>query len=68
VVALVVWVYYSSQLVFLGAEFTQVFARRFGVQIRPSRNAMFLDEQAHEERIAGDRKPGAKLTAAEHQA
>jgi membrane protein len=40
VVALVLWVYYSSQLVFLGAEFTQVFARRFGVQIRPSKNAL----------------------------
>jgi membrane protein len=68
VVALVVWVYYSSQLVFLGAEFTQVFARRFGVQIRPSKNAMFLDEQAQEERLARDRKRGAKLTAAEHRA
>jgi membrane protein len=45
VVALVVWVYYSSQLVFLGAEFTQVFARRFGVQIRPSKNAMLVDDK-----------------------
>jgi len=45
VVALVVWVYYSSQLVFLGAEFTQVFARRFGVQIRPSKNAMLVGDK-----------------------
>lgn len=44
VVALVVWVYYSSQLVFLGAEFTQVFARRFGQQIRPSKNAVLIDD------------------------
>jgi membrane protein len=44
VVALVVWVYYSSQLVFLGAEFTQVFARTFGVPIRPSKNAMFIEQ------------------------
>jgi membrane protein len=44
VVALVIWVYYSSQLVFLGAEFTQVFARRFGQQIRPSKNAMLIDD------------------------
>jgi membrane protein len=44
VVALVIWVYYSSQLVFLGAEFTQVFARRFGQQIRPSKNAMLVDD------------------------
>ncbi|HKU44747.1 MAG TPA: YihY/virulence factor BrkB family protein [Polyangiales bacterium] len=45
VVALVVWVYYSSQLVFLGAEFTQVFAKRFGVQIRPSKNAMMIGDK-----------------------
>jgi membrane protein len=30
--ALVIWVYYSSQIVFLGAEFTQVYSRRFGRQ------------------------------------
>jgi membrane protein len=32
VVALMIWVYYSAQLVFLGAEFTQVYTRRFGSQ------------------------------------
>jgi membrane protein len=65
VVALVVWVYYSSQLVFLGAEFTQVFARRYGVQIRPSKNAVFVDEHAHEERVEHDL---AKYHPAEHRA
>lgn len=39
-VALVVWVYYSSQIVFLGAEFTQAWARRFGRGIRPGENAI----------------------------
>jgi membrane protein len=34
VVAIIVWVYYSSQLVFLGAEFTQVYTRRYGSQRR----------------------------------
>jgi membrane protein len=29
-VALLLWIYYSSQLLFLGAEFTQVYARRYG--------------------------------------
>jgi membrane protein len=66
VVALVVWVYYSSQLVFLGAEFTQVFARRYGCEIRPSRNAVFVDERAHEERVARERKHDGKLV--EHRA
>jgi membrane protein len=30
VVALVVWVYYSAQIVFLGGEFAEVYSRRFG--------------------------------------
>jgi membrane protein len=29
-VVVLVWVYYTAQIVFLGAEFTQVFARRYG--------------------------------------
>jgi membrane protein len=38
-VALVLWVYYSSQILFLGAEFTQVYSRRFGGRIRPNEHA-----------------------------
>jgi membrane protein len=60
VVALVVWVYYSSQLVFLGAEFTQVFARTYGCQIRPSKNAMLIDESKQ--------RPIVTAPAAERQA
>lgn len=29
------WVYYTSQILFLGAEFTQVYAARYGSRIRP---------------------------------
>lgn len=39
-VALVLWVYYSSQILFLGAEFTQVYSRRFGGRIRPNEHAV----------------------------
>lgn len=39
-VALILWVYYSAQIFFLGAEFTQVFARRFGSKIVPTSNAV----------------------------
>jgi membrane protein len=39
VVVLVVWVYYSAQILFFGAELTQVFARHFGSRIRPTKNA-----------------------------
>jgi membrane protein len=33
-VAVIVWVYYSSQVFFLGAEFTKVYARKFGSHFR----------------------------------
>jgi membrane protein len=39
-VALVIWIYYSSQIVFLGAEFTQVYAHRFGGRIRPGKEVV----------------------------
>lgn len=38
-VALVVWVYYAAQILFMGAEFTQVHARRRGASIEPTENA-----------------------------
>jgi membrane protein len=34
-VVLLLWVYYSAQIIFVGAEFTQVYARRCGREIRP---------------------------------
>jgi membrane protein len=43
---LLAWVYYSSQILFLGAEFTQVYANRYGKRLRPSKGAMFLTERA----------------------
>ena len=35
-IALLVWVYYSSNIVYFGAELTQVFARRYGSGIHPA--------------------------------
>lgn len=35
-----VWLYYSSNIFFLGAELTQVIARRRGEEIRPARGAV----------------------------
>jgi membrane protein len=45
-VVLLVWVYYSAQILFLGAEFTQVYANRFGSRIRPAENAVPLTAEA----------------------
>jgi len=45
-VALVVWVYYAAQILFLGAEFTQVYVRSSGADIEPSKNAVPMKEDA----------------------
>jgi membrane protein len=39
-IVLVIWVYYAAQILFLGAEFTQVYARHRGSRIKPSENAV----------------------------
>jgi membrane protein len=44
VVALVVWVYYSAQLVFLGAEFTRAFVQQYGREIKPAKNAVPIEQ------------------------
>jgi membrane protein len=41
-VALLVWVYYSAQLLLLGAEFTQVYANRYGSKVKASEQAVPL--------------------------
>lgn len=52
IVAFVVWVYYSALILFLGAEFTQVYANRFGSRIRPDDSAVLLAEQTGQEQAA----------------
>ena len=39
-IVLLLWVYYSSQILFFGAEFTQVYANRFGSCVAPADNAV----------------------------
>jgi membrane protein len=45
-VALLVWVYYSAQILFFGAEFTKVYADRLGSRIVPDKDAVPLTEEA----------------------
>lgn len=44
-----VWVYYSSMIVFFGAELTQVYANRYGSRIHESRDARPLVEAIRDE-------------------
>ena len=46
VVAVVVWVYYSAQILFFGAELTQVYTKRRGVLVEPTKNAVNVAKSA----------------------
>ena len=56
-VVLLLWIYYSAQILFFGAEFTQLYANRYGSQIQPSAKATTL---------AGQARPRIEQPAAKH--
>lgn len=58
-VVLLLWIYYSAQILLFGAEFTQVYANRFGSRIRPSDHATYAPDATSDEEGApeGDTKP-----------
>lgn len=43
-VVILAWVNYAAQILFFGAEFTQVYARRYGSGITPSKHAIPLSD------------------------
>ena len=49
-VVILLWVYYSSQILLFGAEFTRVYAEQYGSGVRPTPNAVPLtrEEQARQ--------------------
>lgn len=56
-IILFVWIYFSAQILFLGAEFTQVYARLRGREIEPSRHAERIGkrpEQGMEREAVGE--------------
>jgi membrane protein len=44
-ITLLLWVYYSSQILLFGAEFTQVYASEFGSPIKPDKYAVQIERQ-----------------------
>jgi membrane protein len=55
VVIILLWVYYSSCILFFGAEFTKVYARLFGSGIVPNSRAMLWTEAVSAMLSAGQR-------------
>ncbi len=66
VVIILVWVYYAAQILFFGAEFTQVYASRFGSRIVPDENSVRLNEKARAEQGMtrnGNQQKGRKASS-----
>lgn len=55
-VVLMLWIYYSAQILFFGAEFTKVYAMKFGSKIEPNENAIAVSPKMRAEQ--GMPKPG----------
>jgi len=70
---ILLWVYYSSVILFFGAEFTQVYAKERGARIVPAKHAMGVTEEtrgeegiSHEEWVksqAGETKEKGRKSA-----
>lgn len=54
---LLVWIYYSAQILLLGAEFTRLYANRFGAKVRPSAQAIPADADPSRRVPAPDARP-----------
>jgi membrane protein len=57
VIIILLWIYYSSQILFLGAEFTQVYASHRGSRIEPDEHAVPVVEEKREVKEAGEWPP-----------
>jgi membrane protein len=53
-----VWIYYTSQLVLFGAEFTRVYADEMGSRVRPADNAVAVPEGRERAAAERDAKAG----------
>jgi len=62
-VVLLVWTYYSAQILFFGAELTQVYANEYGSRIVPAENAERLKESDRENEGRPHREPQKRRTA-----
>jgi membrane protein len=62
-VILLLWIYYSTQILFFGAELTQIYAARYGSRIEPSEHAVKVEKlkvEKGKEPVTGggEKRPG----------
>ncbi len=48
IVILLVWLFYSSQILLLGAEFTEVYANKYGSMLRPTKNNRLIKRPVYQ--------------------
>ncbi|KQS33881.1 YihY/virulence factor BrkB family protein [Dyadobacter sp. Leaf189] len=60
IVILLSWIYYSSIILYFGAEFTKVFAKSDGHEIRPNEHAVLLVRQEFQQEAPGQPVAGAQ--------
>ncbi len=53
-VTLLLWIYYSSQILLFGAEFTQVYANQCGAGVKPSKHAVAVKAVEEEISLPGE--------------
>jgi membrane protein len=51
IVVLITWIYYSAQILYFGAEFTQVYATTHGTRVVPTSNAEPVKEKIVEKPV-----------------
>jgi len=47
---ILIWIFYSAQILYFGAEFTQVYANKYGSRVRPAEDAVLIYERQNEHR------------------
>lgn len=63
-VAMLLWVYYSAQILFFGAEFTQAYARSIGAEMVPLPHAVRITEEDRAQQgIASPERTAQKVAA-----
>lgn len=63
VVVLLLWIYYSAQIFFFGAEFTQAYARMHGSRLEPTKDAVPMTDDARAQQGLGQPPRAARPAA-----
>ncbi|HEX3556337.1 MAG TPA: YihY/virulence factor BrkB family protein [Thermoanaerobaculia bacterium] len=67
VVVLLLWIYYSSQILFFGAEFTKVYASRHGSHVTPEEHAVPVVQEKREVSKPGEWPPNRQKEGGDKQ-